>query len=139
MRRRLTIGMIAGRIVIWTAVWGVVSVAAWASPSREFAPRSGIAILADLIALPGGATVVVVLLLALPVRRSRPVCDAGVSRNRTACANRGHELGTAAWGVIRTWSRCRGEIRHARRRTVAQWGRCANCRPQVSISPMLVR
>lgn len=96
MRRRLTIGVIAGLIVIWTAFWGVVSVAAWLSPSRDFAPIFGIAVLAGLMALLGGATLVVVRLLALTVHRSRPVCDAGVSRRRSACANRGHELGTAA-------------------------------------------
>jgi hypothetical protein len=73
MRRRLTIGVIAGLIVIWTAFWGVVSVAAWASPSRDVAPMFGIAILAGVIALPGGATLVVVLLLAVPVRGSCPV------------------------------------------------------------------
>jgi hypothetical protein len=73
MRRRLTIGVIAGLIVIWTTFWGVVSVAERASPSRVVAPKFGIAILAGLIALPGGATLVVVLLPALPVRRRCPV------------------------------------------------------------------
>jgi hypothetical protein len=74
MRRRLTIGVIAGLIVIWIALWAVVSVAAWVSPSRDVVPVFGIAILAGLMARLGGATLVVVLLLALPVSRLRCRC-----------------------------------------------------------------
>jgi len=94
--RRLAIGAIAGLIAIWTVFWGIAFVAAYASPSWDWAPVFGIAIGAGLLALLGLAGLVVFVLISLPARRVCPVREVPVTARRTSCPTCGHELGGAA-------------------------------------------